>query len=88
MATLQEAREVWKHISDYDFDNMLWTCTPYPCRCVEEACDYLILLHPKLDGDVQAAIKVSSDEFDRVWAKHKELEKNRQASLGTESNNS
>lgn len=86
MATLQEAREVWKHISDYDFDNMLWTCTPYPFRSQEEIAEYLIALHPKFDGNVQAAIKESSDEFDASWKEYKDLEAARLASLGTESN--
>ena len=50
MATLQEAREVWKLISDEDFDAMLWTCTPYPCNDESDVADFLIKIHPKFDG--------------------------------------
>lgn len=86
MATLQEAREVWKLISDEDFDAMLWTCTPYPCNDESDVADFLIKIHPKFDGDVKAAIKIHSDEFDKVWEEHKRLVAARKAAQGNEFN--
>lgn len=71
MSSMQEAREVWKDASDEVFDEMLWSCTPYPCNSVEDVANLLIKLHKDYNGDSKAVVNESMRAFDEEWKAHK-----------------
>jgi hypothetical protein len=50
--TLKDAREVWSNIDDDAFDDLIWTCTPYPFASPEREAEMLIELHKRYNGDL------------------------------------
>lgn len=77
--TLKDAREVWSNIDDDAFDDLIWTCTPYPFASPEREAEMLIELHKRHGGNAGAAITEAMAEFDAAWKEHQERTKNQES---------
>ena len=60
------ARKAWGHLSNDEFDTLMWNCTSYPFGDIESLTRKLYLVHLESGGNLDLAIKQAHDEMDEA----------------------